>query len=119
MFYLRKVSFLNNQGNALFFDENGDPPALYDLIRWVPLSTGGIKFSVVGYFDSSVTLMEQLKVKANYMWGSDGDEVCMLESKALFFFSIEANRSKGRYEYKRQHLKLSDRHRYGMSLVNL
>ncbi|XP_043944927.1 extracellular calcium-sensing receptor-like [Protopterus annectens] len=39
--YLRNVRFMNKAGEEIFFDVNGDPPAVYDLIAWylnVPVS---------------------------------------------------------------------------------
>ncbi|XP_069053557.1 extracellular calcium-sensing receptor-like [Lepisosteus oculatus] len=31
---LKRVSFVNRFGEAVYFDENGDPPAAYDIINW-------------------------------------------------------------------------------------
>ncbi|XP_055370110.1 extracellular calcium-sensing receptor-like [Betta splendens] len=36
---LQKVNFKNQFGDNVFFDENGDPPAYYDLINWQLINT--------------------------------------------------------------------------------
>ncbi|XP_069476287.1 vomeronasal type-2 receptor 1-like [Ambystoma mexicanum] len=32
--YLKKVRFANPIGDEVYFDENGDPPAVYDILNW-------------------------------------------------------------------------------------
>ncbi|XP_043926776.1 extracellular calcium-sensing receptor-like [Protopterus annectens] len=49
--YVRNVHFITNEGDEMFFDADGDPPAVYDIINQ-QISTDGSKKCVnVGYFD--------------------------------------------------------------------
>lgn len=47
--HLQKVKFKNQFGDYVFFDENGDPPASYDLINW-QLIDGKVKHVTLGHF---------------------------------------------------------------------
>ncbi|XP_058870470.1 extracellular calcium-sensing receptor-like [Acipenser ruthenus] len=49
--YLRKVRFKNPEGEEVYFDENGDPPALYDIVNWQPTPAGDIQYVKVGSYD--------------------------------------------------------------------
>ncbi|KAM9801664.1 extracellular calcium-sensing receptor-like [Neosynchiropus ocellatus] len=49
---VRRVSFRNRFGDTVFFDENGDPPASYDLINW-QLTDGKVQHVTLGHFASA------------------------------------------------------------------
>lgn len=59
--YLKSVHFINNMGEQVFFDIEGNPPAMYDVINW-QMSPGrdSIKHVNVGRFDSTVGLGKDL-----------------------------------------------------------
>uniref|UniRef100_A0A8C5MRX9 G-protein coupled receptors family 3 profile domain-containing protein n=1 Tax=Leptobrachium leishanense TaxID=445787 RepID=A0A8C5MRX9_9ANUR len=40
-----------NSGKEVYFDENGDPPAVYDIVNWQLSPSGDIKFVKVGSYD--------------------------------------------------------------------
>ncbi|XP_077397846.1 extracellular calcium-sensing receptor-like [Festucalex cinctus] len=48
-YHLQRVKFKNRFGDNVFFDENGDPPASYDLINW-QLRDGKVKHVTLGHF---------------------------------------------------------------------
>ncbi|XP_040197728.1 extracellular calcium-sensing receptor-like [Rana temporaria] len=51
--YIKTTKFQTKDKTSIFFDENGDPPALYDIVNWQPSSTGSLEQVVVGSYDSS------------------------------------------------------------------
>ncbi|XP_029964012.1 extracellular calcium-sensing receptor-like [Salarias fasciatus] len=59
---LQKVNFRNQFGDDVFFDENGDPPASYDLINW-QLINGQVQHVTLGHFSSSVNGDHKLSIK--------------------------------------------------------
>ncbi|XP_061073910.1 extracellular calcium-sensing receptor-like [Conger conger] len=50
--YLRSVNFTTPVGEATHFDENGEPPASYDIINWQVGAQGTVEFVKVGEFDT-------------------------------------------------------------------
>uniref|UniRef100_A0A8C4QZR8 G-protein coupled receptors family 3 profile domain-containing protein n=1 Tax=Eptatretus burgeri TaxID=7764 RepID=A0A8C4QZR8_EPTBU len=76
LYYLRKVRFMNNIGNLVSFDENGDPPAIYEVLNWQPDSTGGLHFQLVGAFDSTAAKDKQLHINTNLVvWNHGGNKI--------------------------------------------
>uniref|UniRef100_A0A8C4RUS2 Olfactory receptor C family, j1 n=1 Tax=Erpetoichthys calabaricus TaxID=27687 RepID=A0A8C4RUS2_ERPCA len=51
---LTHVNFTTSYGETLYFDENGDPAARYELINWQPSKEGMIKFVKIGVYDASL-----------------------------------------------------------------
>ncbi|XP_034147867.1 extracellular calcium-sensing receptor-like [Esox lucius] len=51
--YLTKVNFTTKNGERVFFDEQGDPPARYALVNWQMDKTGSIVFQTIGHYDAS------------------------------------------------------------------
>ncbi|XP_046720769.1 extracellular calcium-sensing receptor [Silurus meridionalis] len=49
---LKKVHFVDAFGEDVFFDQNGDPPASYEVINW-QLRDGQVQHIGVGYFSTS------------------------------------------------------------------
>uniref|UniRef100_UPI00358F5BEC extracellular calcium-sensing receptor-like n=1 Tax=Myxine glutinosa TaxID=7769 RepID=UPI00358F5BEC len=64
LYYLKKVRFLNNLGETVSFDENGDPPAIYEIINWQMVGAS-LKFYVVGTFNSSAPRNRHLTLKTS------------------------------------------------------
>uniref|UniRef100_UPI00358E72D9 extracellular calcium-sensing receptor-like n=1 Tax=Myxine glutinosa TaxID=7769 RepID=UPI00358E72D9 len=74
--YIRNVNFINDIGELVNFDENGDPPARYELLNWQMDLTGNMHFKVVGAFDSSLAPENQLKVnETDIKWYSWNNQV--------------------------------------------
>ncbi|XP_015216143.2 extracellular calcium-sensing receptor-like [Lepisosteus oculatus] len=51
--YLKEVHGSTPVGEKIYFDENGDPAASYDIINWQREADGSVKFVKVGQFDAS------------------------------------------------------------------
>ncbi|XP_078524887.1 vomeronasal type-2 receptor 26-like [Lissotriton helveticus] len=63
--YLRNVHFKNSLGDEMYFDVNGDPPALYDVINWQLKPDGTIYYVKVGNFDSGAPSGQKLFVNTS------------------------------------------------------
>ncbi|XP_043932680.1 extracellular calcium-sensing receptor-like [Protopterus annectens] len=50
--YIKNVQFSNKVGDDVFFDENGDPPIIYNFLNWQMFSDGSSTYKKVGVFDS-------------------------------------------------------------------
>ncbi|XP_069465133.1 extracellular calcium-sensing receptor-like [Ambystoma mexicanum] len=50
--YVKKVNFHNKVGEKIFFDQNGDIPAQYDIVNWQLDPAGNVKYVRVGSYDS-------------------------------------------------------------------
>ncbi|KAM9318701.1 extracellular calcium-sensing receptor-like [Pholidichthys leucotaenia] len=61
-YHLQKVNFRNQMGDNVFFDENGDPPASYDIINW-QLKNGQVPISVCSTVCPVGTRKAQIKGK--------------------------------------------------------
>uniref|UniRef100_A0A3P8VXW1 G-protein coupled receptors family 3 profile domain-containing protein n=1 Tax=Cynoglossus semilaevis TaxID=244447 RepID=A0A3P8VXW1_CYNSE len=53
---LQRVHFVNTFGDSIFFDENGDPPASYEVINW-QLRDGEVHHVSLGHFASAVNVL--------------------------------------------------------------
>ncbi|XP_056425655.1 extracellular calcium-sensing receptor-like [Hyla sarda] len=51
--YIKTVHFQTEDRTHIFFDEKGDPPALYDIVHWQLSSSGSMEQMIVGSYDSS------------------------------------------------------------------
>ncbi|XP_075462757.1 extracellular calcium-sensing receptor-like [Ascaphus truei] len=52
LYYLKNIRFTNNMGEEVFFNENGDPPAKYDILNWKLSDEGdSMKYVNVARFD--------------------------------------------------------------------
>ncbi|XP_075330723.1 extracellular calcium-sensing receptor-like [Odontesthes bonariensis] len=61
-YHLQRVNFRNEFGDNVFFDENGDPPASYDIINW-QLKNGQVPTSVCSHTCPVGTRKAQIKGK--------------------------------------------------------
>uniref|UniRef100_A0A8C6K982 Olfactory receptor C family, n1 n=1 Tax=Nothobranchius furzeri TaxID=105023 RepID=A0A8C6K982_NOTFU len=61
-YHLQRVKFMNKFGDYVFFDENGDPPASYDIINW-QLENGQVRHVTLGHFASSANGEYRLSIQ--------------------------------------------------------
>ncbi|XP_026149923.1 extracellular calcium-sensing receptor-like [Mastacembelus armatus] len=69
--YLREVNFTTPLNEWMNFDQNGDPPASYDIINWHVTAQGTGDFVTVGHFVSSQESGGQFHIDMDrVMWGA-------------------------------------------------
>ncbi|OCT90679.1 hypothetical protein XELAEV_18019296mg [Xenopus laevis] len=49
--YLKNVTFKTQDGRQIFFDDKGNPPAIYDIVNWRVNSRGTLEQVAVGSYD--------------------------------------------------------------------
>ncbi|XP_069498696.1 extracellular calcium-sensing receptor-like [Ambystoma mexicanum] len=69
--YIKRVHFENSVGEEIFFDANGNPPALFKVLNWQPTTDGSFEYVTVGKFDSRAPLGLDLTLNEEaIMWNS-------------------------------------------------
>ncbi|KAF4101532.1 hypothetical protein G5714_017964 [Onychostoma macrolepis] len=83
--YLKKVHFTNQFNEKVYFDNNGEPVPLYDIINWQKNDRGRIQFQMVGTYDGSARHGQQLKIDEGLIqWAGGHTEVSLcLNGKQL------------------------------------
>ncbi|XP_076591344.1 extracellular calcium-sensing receptor-like [Chaetodon auriga] len=74
--HIRKVRFKTKEGDEVYFNENGDPAAKYEIINWQPTENGIVDFVPVGLYDASLPAEKQLNVqKKSIIWTQNSQQV--------------------------------------------
>ncbi|XP_070685477.1 extracellular calcium-sensing receptor-like [Pempheris klunzingeri] len=75
--HIRYVNFTTPNGAKVFFDENGDSVAQYDLVNWKMKEDGSVEIVNIGQFDTSFPEGKKFKLKDNakIVWGGNSNEV--------------------------------------------
>ncbi|XP_067850642.1 extracellular calcium-sensing receptor-like [Heptranchias perlo] len=72
--YIKEVKFINNFGEEISFDKNGDPVASYDLINWQKGTDGSVQFVEVGYYDAALPAGKELTLdESGIVWHRGGN----------------------------------------------
>ncbi|XP_039596751.1 extracellular calcium-sensing receptor-like [Polypterus senegalus] len=66
--YLKNVDFINQLGERVAFDENGDALAIYDIVNWQLDNSGTVNIKTIGVFDKAATLGKELYLQENSMF---------------------------------------------------
>uniref|UniRef100_A0A8C6T4T5 G-protein coupled receptors family 3 profile domain-containing protein n=1 Tax=Neogobius melanostomus TaxID=47308 RepID=A0A8C6T4T5_9GOBI len=61
--HLRNIRFQTKEGEEVYFNENGDPVAKYEIINWQPTAQGTVEFVTVGLYDASLPVDKQLTLQ--------------------------------------------------------
>uniref|UniRef100_A0AAQ6IH28 G-protein coupled receptors family 3 profile domain-containing protein n=1 Tax=Anabas testudineus TaxID=64144 RepID=A0AAQ6IH28_ANATE len=61
--HIRVIDFRTKEGDEVYFNENGDPPAKYDIINWQPTGNGVVEFVTVGLYDAALPADKQLSLQ--------------------------------------------------------
>ncbi|XP_047449698.1 extracellular calcium-sensing receptor-like [Mugil cephalus] len=72
--HLQRVNFKDQFGERVFFDENGDPPASYDIINW-QLMDGQVQHVTVGHFVSTANGEYKLSIEEDKIVWKTGKTV--------------------------------------------
>ncbi|XP_044132790.1 LOW QUALITY PROTEIN: uncharacterized protein LOC122925499 [Bufo gargarizans] len=69
--YVKKLRLSMSSGRQLFFDENGDPPAAYDIVNWHLSPEGKLQQVKVGSYDTSITSGNVFIINTSHVqWGT-------------------------------------------------
>ncbi|XP_043943952.1 extracellular calcium-sensing receptor-like [Protopterus annectens] len=70
--YMRTIHFKNTGGEEIFFQENGEPPIVYDFLNWHELIDEPSKYVEIGIFDSRAPKGHELTInETGIMWGKE------------------------------------------------
>ncbi|XP_075131829.1 extracellular calcium-sensing receptor-like [Leptodactylus fuscus] len=74
--YMKKIRLILSSGRQLFFNENGDPPASYDIVNWQLGPGGEMRQVKVGNYDTSGNSGNVFTINSSHVqWGTQGHGV--------------------------------------------
>ncbi|KAG7480172.1 extracellular calcium-sensing receptor-like [Solea senegalensis] len=75
--HINYVNFTTKNGAKVFFDENGESVAQYDLVNWQIKDDGSIEIVNIGHYDTSLPDGHKFKLKddTEIVWGGNSLEV--------------------------------------------
>ncbi|XP_066566350.1 extracellular calcium-sensing receptor-like [Amia ocellicauda] len=72
--YMKTVNFTIQYGDRVSFDENGDTPAIYDVMNWQRGNDGSMKIETIGLFDESTPAGQELTLQEDKIfWHFDSN----------------------------------------------
>ncbi|XP_030258074.1 extracellular calcium-sensing receptor-like [Sparus aurata] len=74
--HIKKIRFTTKEGDEVYFNENGDPSAKYEIINWQPPENGIVDFVAVGLYDASLPADKQLSLQnKSLFWAHNSQQV--------------------------------------------
>ncbi|KAJ1162352.1 hypothetical protein NDU88_002820 [Pleurodeles waltl] len=70
--FVKNIHFNNPVGDDLYFDENGDPPHVTDILNWQLAPDGANKYVYIGIFDSRLPDDQRLTIHDDRVWWGGG-----------------------------------------------
>ncbi|XP_062417176.1 extracellular calcium-sensing receptor-like [Pungitius pungitius] len=75
---MKKIQFTTKGGDEVYFNENGDPAAKYEIINWQPTAKGIVDFVTVGLYDTSLPADKQLNLQnTSLIWAQNSQQLPM------------------------------------------
>ncbi|KAM8972558.1 extracellular calcium-sensing receptor-like [Pelodytes ibericus] len=76
LYYLKKVRVSLKSGREVYFDHNGDPPAVYDIVNWQLSPSGHMKYIKVGSYNTLAASGQVFSINRSSMqWTSRHKQV--------------------------------------------
>lgn len=76
MQHIYEIHFKQKNGLEVYFNENGDPAAKYEIINWQPKENSLIDFTYVGIYDASLLEAKQLNLlNKSLSWAQNSKQV--------------------------------------------
>ncbi|RXN18066.1 extracellular calcium-sensing receptor-like protein [Labeo rohita] len=73
--YLNTVNFTTPVGELVYFEDNGEPSASYDIMNWHVDESGAVTFVQIGQFDAAKGPGQELNIKLEkVVWGGGWDD---------------------------------------------
>jgi len=70
LYYLNAVNFTTPVGELVYFEDNGEPSASYDIMNWHVDKSGEVNFIQVGQFDAAKGPGQELNISLEKVfWG--------------------------------------------------
>ncbi|XP_033970820.1 extracellular calcium-sensing receptor-like [Trematomus bernacchii] len=74
--HIRTIQFKTKEGEEVYFNENGDPAAKYEIINWKPRENDIVDFVTVGLYDASLPANKQLNLQnVSITWTQNSQQV--------------------------------------------
>ncbi|XP_069569036.1 extracellular calcium-sensing receptor-like [Brachyistius frenatus] len=74
--HIKSVHFQTKEGDEVYFNENGDPAAKYEIINWQPGTNELVDFVTVGLYDASLPADKQLNLQnKSLIWAQKSQQV--------------------------------------------
>ncbi|XP_049923778.1 extracellular calcium-sensing receptor-like [Epinephelus moara] len=74
--HMKNINFKTKEGEEVYFNENGDPAAKYEIINWQPTENGIVDFVTVGFYDASLPADKQLNLQnKSLIWANNSQQV--------------------------------------------
>ncbi|XP_049923712.1 extracellular calcium-sensing receptor-like [Epinephelus moara] len=74
--HIKRINFKTKEGDEVYFNENGDPAAKYEIINWQPTENGIVDFVTVGLYDASLPADKQLNLQnKSLIWAQNSQQV--------------------------------------------
>ncbi|XP_063785733.1 extracellular calcium-sensing receptor-like [Pseudophryne corroboree] len=74
--YMKRVRVKLSSRRELYFDENGDPPALYDIVNWQLGPSDAIRQVKVGSYDTAASLGQVFTINSSLLlWATEDKQV--------------------------------------------
>ncbi|XP_015225734.1 PREDICTED: extracellular calcium-sensing receptor-like [Cyprinodon variegatus] len=74
--HIKGSNFKTKEGDHVYFNENGDPAAMYEIINWQPGENGTVDFVTVGLYDATLPTDRQMNLyNKTIIWMQNSLEV--------------------------------------------
>uniref|UniRef100_A0A672G7M8 Extracellular calcium-sensing receptor-like n=1 Tax=Salarias fasciatus TaxID=181472 RepID=A0A672G7M8_SALFA len=74
--HISNIRFKTKEGDEVYFNENGDPPAKYEIVNWKRRENDNVDFVTVGLYDASLPAGKQLILQDNSLiWAQNSHHV--------------------------------------------